>query len=94
MGIVEDILNALDRIPIWKRLQGLPRDVDDLKARIGGLEEKLSGNWPPDVCRMCGERTARLSDTGVAERGLIREAWECKKCGARDLRFYKPAPKG
>ncbi len=60
MGIIEDLLNALDRIPIWKRLQELPPEVERLKHRVAELEEKLGDVWPPDVCRLCGKRAARI----------------------------------
>jgi hypothetical protein len=46
MGIIEDIFNALDRIPIWKRLQDVPAEVDKLKAQVAELEMKLGSNWP------------------------------------------------
>jgi hypothetical protein len=94
MGIVDDILKALDRIPIWSRLQQLPTEVDDLKARIITLEEKLGGKWPGDVCRLCGERAARISFSNVSDKGIINEGWDCSKCGERDFRHYKVGPKG
>jgi hypothetical protein len=28
MGIIDDILKALDRIPVWRRLQEIPGEVD------------------------------------------------------------------
>jgi hypothetical protein len=43
MGLLEDVMKALDRIPVWKRLQGVPAEVDSLKGRIAALEEKLGG---------------------------------------------------
>jgi hypothetical protein len=70
MGIVDDILRALDRIPIWKRLQELPSEVDDLKARVAAFEDKLSGKWPPDVCRYCGARAARLVHSHLIVKAL------------------------
>jgi hypothetical protein len=63
MGFVEDVFKALDRIPIWKRLQELPSEVDQLKAKIADFETKLGGKWPPDVCKFCGERAARLANS-------------------------------
>jgi hypothetical protein len=41
MGIIDDILKALDRIPAWKRLQEVPSEVDQLKAKVAALEDKL-----------------------------------------------------
>ena len=60
MGVIEDMLKALDRIPGWKRLQEVPNEVDELKTKVAALEEKLGEKWPADICRHCGERAARL----------------------------------
>jgi hypothetical protein len=88
VGIVDDVLKALDRIDVWKRLQHLPPEVDDLKARIAALEEKLGGKWPGDVCRYCGARSARLEWTGH-RKGYIEEVWKCSECGETDWRLTK-----
>jgi hypothetical protein len=93
MGIVDDILKALDRIPVWNRLQQLPTEVDDLKARIGVLEEKLGGKWPADVCRLCGERASRVSFSNVNDKGIVSEGWDCSICGERDFRHHKAGPR-
>ena len=49
MGILDDILSALDRIPVWKRLQELPAKIDVPKAQVAVLEEKLGAKWPADI---------------------------------------------
>ncbi len=90
MGFLEDVVKVLDRIPVWKRLQGVPAEVDDLKARVAALEEKLGGKWPGDVCRYCGARAVRLSDsTRANDKGIIRETWHCTDCDADDMRSVK-----
>jgi hypothetical protein len=87
VGIIDDISKQLDRIPIWKRLQTLPSETDELKARVSVLEEKLGGKWPADVCRACGERALRLASTGGPDqKGNIEEVWSCGACGVVDLR--------
>lgn len=90
MGIIEDLLNALDRIPIWKRLQELPPEVERLKHRVAELEEKLGDVWPPDVCRLCGKRAARIVNSFTSEKGLIGEEFYCEECKGRDMRYRKP----
>ena len=52
MGVIEDMLNALDRIPGWKRINGLPTEVDELKQRLAALEERLSPA-KGDSCPKC-----------------------------------------
>ena len=91
MGIVDDLLSALDRIPIWKRLHQVPEEVDDLKARISALEAKLGEKWPADVCRFCGARAARLNDLfGPDSKGYTHEYWVCSECNRQDERILKP----
>jgi hypothetical protein len=84
MGVIEDILKALDRIPLWKRLQQVPEEVDKLQTRVADLEQKLNGKWPGDVCRYCGARAARLA---APPRG--QENWKCEECGQTDYRPIK-----
>jgi hypothetical protein len=91
VGIIEDILKALDRIPVWKRLQGLPAEHEALARRIGALEEKLGEHWPGDVCRSCGARAAHVVHSHTEKGGIVCEAWECKECMYRDFRYHKLA---
>lgn len=81
MGIVDETLKALDRIPIWKRLGGIPDEVDDLKKRVAALEEMLGGKWPADVCKFCGSRSARLQASMMG-----RQQWLCAECKKIEVR--------
>lgn len=90
MGMIDDTLKVLDRIPIWKRLGTVPDEVDDLKRRVADLEEKLNGKWPADVCRKCGARALRLSThRGPDMKGYVTEIWECGECHKTDHRRVK-----
>jgi hypothetical protein len=90
MGLLEDIIKALDRIPIWKRLQELPSEVDELKGKVAALEEKLDGKWPADVCKYCGGRAARLLEAGRhATDGIKIERWTCSDCGKTEVRHVR-----
>ena len=82
MGVLDDVLKALDRIPIWKRLGEVPAEVDDLRKRVAELETKLNGKWPGDVCRYCGARAVYLAEP---PRGKF-EKFLCKECGKADFR--------
>ena len=43
MGIIEDFFKALDRIPIWDRLQKVPAEVDALAKRIYNFRRTTRG---------------------------------------------------
>jgi hypothetical protein len=92
VGVLEDIMKALDRSSIWKRLQALPPEVDELKARIATLEEKLNGKWPGDVCRFCGARAARFTGGigNIDRAGMLHEMYHCSECAKDDERWRKP----
>jgi hypothetical protein len=92
MGLLDDILKALDRVEIWKQLQNVPQRITDLETRVAEFEKLLSGNAPPDYCRLCGARAARLGLSYV-ELGTIAERWDCAECHNIDFRHYKPGPK-
>ena len=78
MGLLDDIVKTLDRIPGWKRIQELPSEVDQLAKRVAELEEKLGGKWPPDVCRFCGERAVRMTAVrGPSTKGNMEQTWVC-----------------
>jgi hypothetical protein len=93
MGILDDILSALDRIPVWKRLQELPEEMDVLKAQVAVLEEKLGAKWPADICRYCGERAARMtySSPQANADGIKSERWTCSACKKFETRHVKIA---
>lgn len=91
VGVIDDLMKTLDRIPIWKRLGEVPEEVDDLKKRVATLEEMLNGKWPAEVCRFCGARAVRLKDQrGPDMQGVVTEFWTCSECGQNDRRRAKP----
>jgi len=91
MGLLEDMLKALDRVEWWKELRGVPTRIDALEKKVAELEEKLGGKWPADVCKFCGERAVRLETTWPPNKGLIEQEWRCQKCGQYEHRSVRPA---
>jgi hypothetical protein len=46
----KDLLQLLDRIPVWKRIAAMPGRLDELEKRLAALEQKP--NLP--ICEACG----------------------------------------
>jgi ssDNA-binding Zn-finger/Zn-ribbon topoisomerase 1 len=84
MGLLEDIITALERIPIWKRLTGLPAELDALKARVAELEAKLSQS-PGELCPKCRQHALIMEssepDPHFADVGTMLEHLRCTACG-------------
>ena len=93
MGMIEDVMKALDRWEVWRDVQTLPAKQIDLEKRVKELEEKLGGKWPGDLCHKCGERALRLwhSYPQVDKKGNITEDWKCERCGNQEPRFFRPS---
>jgi hypothetical protein len=94
MGMIEDILKALDRIPIWKRVSALPTEFDALKARVEALEARLAPATV-DACPSCRAMTFKLIESRpeagpFGELGAREYVWQCSSCRYEDIRQAPP----
>ena len=92
MGMLEDIMKALDRIPAWKRVNELPAEVEALRARIAALEAKLAGPTG-ETCPRCREPKFMLQtsrpDPSFGDLGVRQDDFRCSACGYEDQRMRK-----
>lgn len=94
MGLLEDIMKTLDRIPAWKRMQALPSQVDALEARVRALEAKqLPGTG--QRCPSCGVNTYKLLKSGpmpgpFGELGARVDYFGCSSCSYTDEKHRDP----
>lgn len=79
--MLKDILAALEKWPLWKRVSETPERVESLEKRVAELELKLGGKWPADVCPFCGERAMRM-----AMSFANMTVWNCTACKGVDKR--------
>ncbi|NHB94831.1 hypothetical protein C5469_23035 [Photorhabdus cinerea] len=84
MGILSELNTLLEKIPLWKRLQTIPSDVDDLKRRVAELESKINSS-SGDKCPKCSEMSYGLDrtepDPMFEDLGVQRDVYKCSKCG-------------
>jgi len=90
MGILEDVLKALDRVPNWRRITGLPQEFDAMKARLDALEAKFKPA-AGGVCPKCKELTYGLTESLPApapwgRMGAMEDHFACSQCGYTDTR--------
>lgn len=90
----KEINDLLDRIPLWKRLQGIAGRQDALEARIAVLEDRLKVTvHPGEICAACG--TAHMRRIAVKEMQDVgpnawrEEMWQCQLCAAEDHRIKR-----
>lgn len=89
MGVIEDVMRALERIPIWKRLVALPAEVEQLQARVDALEARLT-QATGDVCPKCRAPHFMLEDSqplrgGLGDLGVRQYSYRCHSCGYEDV---------
>ena len=93
MGMIGDIMEALDRVPIWKRVTALPEEVEALKKRIEALEAKLApatGEQCP-ICRAPQFKViSSAPDPQFAFAGVQRDQMKCSACGHSESRQRRP----
>lgn len=85
MGLLEDVIKALERVPGWKRIAAMPAEVDALKERVAKLEARLApatGDACPSCRAMAYRLTASLPETGdFAGSGAMVDHYRCGSCG-------------
>lgn len=93
MGMLEDMLKALERIPIWKRVAALPERHDSLEARVKALEEKLAGPRA-DECPVCGARAFKRVGSkphrAMGDLGVMDDQYMCAECNHEERRVRAP----
>jgi len=97
MSTIGDIVGLLEKIPIWKRLKGLPDEVDALKARVAALEAGLKKAPAGEPCPLC--ETGQLKVTAVTphhtfgDMGIQERTMKCDNtaCGHTESRMHDPS---
>ncbi|WP_238911910.1 hypothetical protein [Achromobacter xylosoxidans] len=94
MGMIEDIMKALERIPVWKRVSALPSEVEALKERIAALEAKLSPATG-EQCPICRSHTFKVissaPDPEFGFAGVKLDTMSCTSCGHHETRQRDPS---
>ena len=87
---LKDLLAVLERWDTWKRMRETPDRLDAMERRVAVIEEKLDGPWPPDICKVCGERALRLMRSVAKTTGNTVQYWGCERCRETEQRAIKP----
>ena len=89
MGILEDVMKAIERIPGWKRIAATPDELDALKKRVEELEAKLS---PPsgEICPICRSPSLKVISSKphpvFSFAGKKVDTLQCSSCGHKEDR--------
>lgn len=89
---LKELRELLTKLDEWGRIREAMARIPDLEKRVQELEQKLAGDYPPEVCKFCGKRAARLANSRVddAKTGMVREDWACSDCGREEARMERP----
>jgi uncharacterized protein with PIN domain len=89
MGLLEDIMKTLERVPGWKRIASGPDELDALKRRVEALEAKLAPATG-EQCPICKERSlsviASAPHRHLGPAGMIADTYRCHTCGHTEER--------
>lgn len=93
MGLLEDVMKALERIPAWKRINELPAEMSALQKRVAALEAKL-GPKTGEECPKCGDRALHLISSAPSATfgfaGVKVDQMKCSACGFEESRQRRP----
>lgn len=83
MGMIEDVMKALERIPLWKRVSAMPDRIDALEKRIAALEQKLTGG-SGQLCPLCDSprfKRVKSEPAGIfGGLGVMADTYQCQDC--------------
>lgn len=90
MGVLEDVIKALERIPLWKRLSQLPHEMEAIERRVAELEARLAPA-KGDQCPKCRQMTFTLTSSepikgALGRLGAMYDSYQCSACGYTDRR--------
>lgn len=85
MGVVGDVIDALQKLPWWKRLGDVPDRLEILEGKVAELAAQLEPA-PGRRCEGCGHLTLRLWDSrwvGEQRAKYLRQTWHCQNEACR-----------
>lgn len=89
MGMLEELNDLLDRLPLWKRVSAMPDKLQALEARLAALEAQLADK-PGMLCPICNapgfKRTASRPHPEFGFAGLKLDSYVCAACGHSEER--------
>lgn len=94
MGILEDVMKALERIPAWKRVTALPDEVAQLQKRVAQLEQRIAPA-SGDACPSCRTMNFSLIESRRAappwgDMGAMEDVFRCSRCNYERIDSRNP----
>ena len=96
MGLLGDILKALESSTDWKRIKPLPDEVAELRKRVERLEAQLGAKRAGGLeqCPICNslqfKREASKADPLFGDLGVMQDSYRCLSCGHQENRQRQP----
>jgi len=95
MGLLADILSALDRWDEWKAMRAAPARIDALEKRLAALEEPTK-RGPGKLCEKCGAYAmipglARPTTIVALQAAGVEDVpWKCHECDHEIVKRSSP----
>ena len=85
MSTTSSVISILEKIPLWKKIQKLPEEFEELKIKLSELEEKLNTS-SVIKCPACGAYKYFVIETKepryphLKRAGVKVRVYKCDKC--------------
>lgn len=93
MGLLEDVMKVLERVPGWKRIAAAPDELDELKKRVAALERQLqqAGGEVCPKCRMAAFKLiSSIPHPTFDFAGTKLDSMKCSACNYEETRNRDP----
>lgn len=89
LGAFDDVMKALKRISVRKRVAALPQELEALRRRVEELEAIVAGSGGADRCPVC-DATGFKRYASVPFKilpGVMMDSYRCPVCSHEELRM-------
>jgi hypothetical protein len=97
MSAIGDLVKLLDQIPIWRRINALPEQIEALQRRVQALEDEIKKRPAGERCPICEEGRLKVAKVEkhfqLGDLGIQMRTMKCDNptCAHTEERIHDPS---